>query len=130
MILKFIFYDTEILFLRYSIILSKLLEFNNHYNGILKSKLYKNLDIMKNLIIIIEMIRMSIGGKKKEVFFNLFENFDKNDYILEDINSYIYHIDNDLYKICVELFYYFRDIILSIKNFLLEIKIVKDTLVS
>ncbi len=126
MILKFIFYDTEILFLRYNILITTLLDYNKYYNGVLKSKLYKNLNMMNYMVLIIQTIKMIITYKKKEEFFNFFENFDKKDYILEDIDSYFYHIDNDLYKTCVELFNYFRDIILNIKKFLLEIKIVKD----
>jgi hypothetical protein len=63
-------------------------------------------------------------------FIIIFNKFDVDKYNLNDINSHFYyHIDIKIYKLCIDYYYYFKDLLVGIKDFIKNIQIVRNEII-
>ena len=126
------FIELKTILSNYSIIIERLILYNELYNGKLKEIINRNLNTIKYLIIILESIQLSIIYKNIDEFFDIFESLKIDDYNLKEFDKelYLYHINMNDYKIYVELFEFFKNIIKNIKKFCDDIKEIKTNIIN
>jgi hypothetical protein len=123
----FLTYIERLLF-NYSIIIERLILYNENYNGKLKEVINKNLNTIKYLIILFQEISILINHKKIDEFFKLIDGINLKNYILTDITNksiFFYHININHYNVYVELFEYLKKILSNIQIFFREIITIK-----
>jgi hypothetical protein len=123
----FLTYIERLLF-NYSIIIERLILYNENYNGKLKEVINKNLNTIKYLIILFQEISILINHKKIDEFFKLIDGINLKNYILTDITNksiFFYHININDYNVYVELFEYLKKILSNIQIFFREIITIK-----
>jgi ADP-ribose pyrophosphatase YjhB (NUDIX family) len=84
----FLTYIERLLF-NYSIIIERLILYNENYEGKLKKVIHKNLNTIKYLIILFQEISILIYYKKIDDFLKLIDGINLNNYILTDITNNI-----------------------------------------
>jgi len=123
----FLTYIERLLF-NYSIIIERLILYNENYEGKLKKVIHKNLNTIKYLIILFQEISILIYYKKIDDFLKLIDGINLNNYILTDITNesiFFYHININNYNVYVELFEYLKKILSNIQIFFREIITIK-----
>ena len=126
--LEYLFYDLNNLINNYSLIIDILLkEYNKYYNGKIKTELDNNFAKMDYMINLIRYIYNTYFKDRNNVndFFKLFEKINIDNYNLTNIDSFLYHIDMNIYNLCVNFYYYLKDIIKCIKILCNDVQIVK-----
>ena len=119
----------ERLLLNYSIIIERLILYNENYDGKLKKVIHKNLNTIKYLIILFQEISLLIYYKKIDDFFKLIDGINLNNYNLIDITDesiFFYHININDYNVYVELFEYLKKFLSNIQIFFREIITIKN----
>ena len=132
--LIYLFRKIDELIKNYSVIIEIfLLNYNKYYKGKYKNDIEYNIQQMNQMNNLLMYINIFLQKNKKVdnvKFYNfiiIFNNFDVNKYNLNDIKSHFYyHIDIKIYKLCIEYYYYFKDLLLGIKNFCNKIQIVRN----
>jgi hypothetical protein len=131
--LKLIF--SENILQTYHIIIHKLQILNSRYED--NIIIHENLRKMKNIINFLQRTHELIYNEDNEnnedniyndYVFKRFERFNIDNYQLINIDKFFYHIDNDLYITCVNLFNYLINIILTIKKFFVNLRTIINEL--
>jgi len=127
--LSLFFNYIERLLLNYSIIIERLILYNEKYDGKLKRVIHKNLTTIKYLILLFQEIALLIYYKNIDEFLKLIDGINLNNYSLTDITNesiFFYHININDYKLYVELFEYLKKILSNIQLFFREIISIKN----
>jgi len=118
------------LFLYFSVSIKSFLEYYNKILYILKeyNNVYKGNEkylIDNNLSKMIKLNNYLYIDNLSEIF-NLYQNFNVENYELEDIKTFVYHINIELYDKAIEAFNYLLKIVINIKLMIDNIKKVND----
>ena len=127
--LSLFFNYIERLLLNYSIIIERLILYNEKYDGKLKRVIHKNLNTIKYLILLFQEIAFLIYNKNIDEFLKLIDGINLNNYNLTDITNesiFFYHININDYKLYAELFEYLKKILLNIQIFFRDIITIKN----
>lgn len=117
----------EGLITNYSIIINRLILYNEYYNGKDKNIINRNLNTINYFIIFLQEIGLIIYERKPiDDFFKLMDMLNIDNYNLIDINDNIYYYHINSYKLYVEVFEHLKKIIKNIKLFCDEVKIIKE----
>jgi hypothetical protein len=135
--LIYLFRKLDELIKNYSVIIEIFLRnYNIYYKGKYKNDIeynIKQMNDMNNFLTNINYL-LQINKKIDNVIFDnfiiIFNKFDVDKYNLNDINSHFYyHIDMKIYKICIEYYYYFKDLLVCIKEFCNKIQVVRNEII-
>lgn len=111
----------------YKKILFILKEYNNVYKGkekhIIDNNLIKMISLNKYLYPIYKLIYLN---KNLNEFYNLYEDFNVENYKLDDINTFVYHLNMELYYKFIDIYNYLLKIVIIIKSFIDNIKKVNE----
>jgi len=113
----------EVIMIYYKKILYILKEYNNVYKGnekyLIDNNLVKMIKLNNYLLSIYKLLYLNNNINE---FYNLYEDFNEENYKLDDINTFVYHFNIELYNECINLFNYLLKIVIIIKKLIDNIK--------